>query len=1079
MSAAEGASSAPKSFARRDHLREHEKVAQELWAREKTFEVQPAYNEDGSPKPKFLVTFPYPYMNGRLHLGHAFSLTKAEFTARFQKLLGKNVCFPFAFHSTGMPIQAAATKLREELATYGCPPVFPVPAADDLPPAPVEEKSAAEQIAAKSKGKKSKLAVKGHVATVRQWDILAMMVPLEEIPEFVNPVKWIEYFPPFGATDMQSFGCAVDWRRSFVTTSYNQFYDAFVRWQFNKLREGNRIKFGKRPNVYSPKDGQVCADHDRASGETVVPQEYTLVKLRIIDYSKCAPLADCVALAGRDVFLAPATLRPETMYGQTNCFVLPEGDYGAYEIVTGDVLIMAHRAAVGLAHQGMIEPWGVATALCSMKGMDLMGLPLSAPNAPYEVIYTLPLLTISMSKGTGVVTSVPSDSPDDFVALRELKDKPLWREKFGLTTEMVEPFEVVPIIEIEGYGNTSAVTMCERLSIRSPKDADLLKKAKDEVYLKGYYEGVMIVGECKGMKVIDAKPIVRASLLAAGHGLPYFEPESTVISRTGDECVVALSDQWYLSYGDEEWKAVVASHIHSDNFTGYNDRIMELMDGALDWLGEWACSRMFGLGTQLPWDVKWVIESLSDSTIYMAYYTIAHHFHGGIDNMSGHHAASPSGISADQLTDEVFDYIFLAKAVPATTIPVATLTEMKKEFEYWYPMDLRVSAKDLIPNHLTMSLYNHAEIWKDRPELWPKGIYCNGHIMVDAEKMSKSKGNFLMMEQCVMDYSADATRFALADAGDSVEDANFDRSVANIAILAMDKEEVWIKEVLAEGFALRDSSSELLFMDTVFLNEVYHLSAVVRDRFESMCYRDGLQKIWFELLISRDMYRDWSLRCNVPMRADVLNTFLEALIIGMSPIIPHWCEAMWGVMGKSGAVCNTSWPVYPAYDVMLRKQYVFFREFIKSARGFQLKAKEAMRKKMTVYIASTYEDKKIEVLHFMATLVSPASGALPPDFIPQLKAFLDGKAEWKKESKSLMQFGAFMRSEAEAMGPDALAVVLPFDQQRILEDNKAYLMASFELEEVVFVNIHEAGVVGDKKKIESATPGKPSCQFFA
>lgn len=436
-----------QSFARRDHLREHEKAAQKKWAEEKIFEVQPEFNEDGSSKPKFLVTFPYPYMNGRLHLGHAFSLTKAEFTARFQKLLGKNVCFPFGFHSTGMPIQAAANKLKEEIATFGCPPVFPKTedSADEPPPAP-EEQSAAAQIAAKSKGKKSKLEVKGHVKTVRQWDILAMMVPLEEIPEFVDPIKWLEYFPPYGATDLQSFGCAVDWRRSFVTTSYNQFYDAFIRWQFNKLREGNRIKFGKRPNVYSPKDGQVCADHDRASGETIVPQEYTLIKLRIIDFSKCAPLATCAAIAGKNVFLAPATLRPETMYGQTNCFVLPEGEYGAYEIVTGDILIMAHRAAVGLAHQGIIEPWGVATALCTMKGTDLIGLPLSAPNAPYEVVYTLPLLTISMGKGTGVVTSVPSDAPDDYTALRELKEKPLWREKFGLTAEMVEPFEVVPII---------------------------------------------------------------------------------------------------------------------------------------------------------------------------------------------------------------------------------------------------------------------------------------------------------------------------------------------------------------------------------------------------------------------------------------------------------------------------------------------------------------------------------------------------------------------------------------------------------------------------------------------------------
>lgn len=1064
-------------------MREHERAAQVKWAREKTFEVQSAFNEDGTPKPKFLVTFPYPYMNGRLHLGHAFSLTKAEFTARFQMLLGKNVMFPFGFHSTGMPIQAAANKLKEEIEKFGCPPVFPPPVetTEDEPPVPPEEeKSAAAQIAAKSKGKKSKLVVKGHVKTLRQWDILAMMVPLEEIPEFVDPIKWLEYFPPYGAIDLQSFGCAVDWRRSFVTTSYNKFYDAFIRWQFNKLREGNRIKFGKRPNVYSPKDGQVCADHDRASGETVGPQEYTLVKLRVLDISKCAPLANCAALAGKNLYLAPATLRPETMYGQTNCFVLPEGDYGAYEVVGGDIFIISHRAAIGMAHQGTIEPWGVATPLATMKGTDLIGLPLSAPNAQYPVVYTLPLTTISMGKGTGVVTSVPSDAPDDYTALRELKEKPLWREKFGLTAEMVEPFEVIPIIEIEGYGNMCAVTMCERLNIKSPKDADLLKKAKDEVYLKGYYEGVMIVGECAGMKVIDAKPIIRKSLIDAGYAVPYFEPESTVISRSGDECVVALSDQWYLSYGDEEWKKVVSAHLHSENFNAYNDRIMELLDGALNWLGEWACSRMFGLGTQLPWDVQWVIESLSDSTIYMAYYTIANYFHGGIDNMSGHHSASPSGISADQLSDEVFDFVFLNKSFPSSTIPRDTLESMKKEFEYWYPMDLRVSAKDLIPNHLTMSLYNHAEIWKDRPEMWPRGIYCNGHIMVDAEKMSKSKGNFLMMEQCVNDYSADATRLALADAGDSVEDANFDRSVANNAILGLHNEEVWIKEVLVEKkHPLRDSSSELVFMDRVFLNEIYHLSAVTRDKFEGMCYRDGLQKIWFELLIARDMYRDWALKCDVPMHTEVFNAFMEAIVIGMSPIIPHWCEAMWEVMGRAGSVCNAMWPSFPEFDRLLRKQYIFFRDFIKSARAFQLKAKDSMRKKVVIFIANTYEAKKINLLDYMISLVDSTTGALPDDFIAILKAFVDGKPEWKKEAKILMQSGAFMKKEADDRGPDALATELPFSQEQIFADNMAYLKATLELDEVVFRDVHEAGVEGDKKKIESATPGKPACQFYA
>jgi hypothetical protein len=42
--------------------------------------------------------------------------------------------------------------------------------------------------------------------------------------------------------------------------------------------------------------------------------------------------------------------------------------------------------------------------------------------------------------------------------------------------------------------------------------------------------------------------------------------------------VVALTDQWYLSYGDPEWVDKVSKHIHSAHFNGYNDKIMESFD---------------------------------------------------------------------------------------------------------------------------------------------------------------------------------------------------------------------------------------------------------------------------------------------------------------------------------------------------------------------------------------------------------------------------------------------------------------------------------------------------------------------
>jgi leucyl-tRNA synthetase len=71
----------------------------------------------------------------------------------------------------------------------------------------------------------------------------------------------------------------------------------------------------------------MCADHDRSEGEGIGPQEYTLIKMKVLEF----PVA-LEKLKGRDVFLVAATLRAETMYGQTNCFILPTGVYGAFEM---------------------------------------------------------------------------------------------------------------------------------------------------------------------------------------------------------------------------------------------------------------------------------------------------------------------------------------------------------------------------------------------------------------------------------------------------------------------------------------------------------------------------------------------------------------------------------------------------------------------------------------------------------------------------------------------------------------------------------------------------------------------------
>ncbi len=606
-----------------EFLKQIEKTVQERWEKEKAFEQNaPEGKAATKDKDKFMVTFPYPYMNGRLHLGHTFSLSKCEFAVRYQRLQGKQCLFPFGFHCTGMPIKACADKLKREMEDFGFPPAFPsAEETDDK----VEDSSNEPVIKDKSKGKKSKAAAKTGTAKY-QWQIMQSLgLQDDEIKLFANSDHWLDYFPPLCKSDLQAMGLAVDWRRSFITTDVNPFYDSFVRWQFVHLKNKDKVKFGKRYTIFSPKDGQPCMDHDRSSGEGVGPQEYVLIKMKALDPlpKKLAKLA-----AGKTpIYLVAATLRPETMYGQTNCWVRPDMKYIAFKVNksggnNNEIFVCTARAARNMSYQGFTGDDGKIEVVAELTGQDIMGLGLKAPLSGFDRIYTLPMLTIKEDKGTGVVTSVPSDSPDDFAALRDLKNKQPFREKYGVTDEMVLPFDPIPIIEIPGFGDLSAPTVCDQLKIQSQNDKDKLAEAKEMVYLKGFYEGKMIIGNYKGKSVQDAKPLIKNEMVKAGEAVLYMEPEKTIMSRSGDECVVALCDQWYLDYGEPGWRKQTEDCLNKVEC--YHDEVRKNFDATLGWLKEHACSRTYGLGSKLPWDESWLIESLSDSTIYMAYYTVAH-----------------------------------------------------------------------------------------------------------------------------------------------------------------------------------------------------------------------------------------------------------------------------------------------------------------------------------------------------------------------------------------------------------------------------------------------------------------------
>ncbi|XP_065176083.1 leucine--tRNA ligase, cytoplasmic-like [Sycon ciliatum] len=1077
----------PESFGKRNALLDIEFEAQRKWEDERLFQVDaPQADSTEDEQEKYFATFPYPYMNGCLHLGHTFCISKAEFAVGYQRLKGKKCLFPFGFHCTGMPIPACADKLKREMDEYGYPPNFQT-AADEAstgtesqPADDVVEPQYTEEPKKYVKKPKSKVQAKSGVCKF-QWEIMRSLgLSDEEIKKFVDAKHWLRYFPPVAKSDLKSMGIKVDWRRSFITTDENPYYDTFVKWHFLRLKDRGKLEYGDRYTIYSPRDGQPCMDHDRASGEGVDGQEYTLIKMKVQE-----PLPEKLAFAGqKPVFLVAATLRPETMYGQTNCWMHPNIKYVAFENADGEIFVSTHRAGRNMAYQKILSreaaEFGKLDILAEIEGKDLLGVKLSAPRTKYGTVYTLPMMTIKENKGTGVVTSVPSDSPDDYAALRDLKRKEGLRQKFGITEEMVD-FEPIPIIDIPGFGELAAKTACEMFKVNSQNDTKQLAEAKEKTYQKGFYEGVMVTGECKGMKVQDAKEILKKSLVKENQALVYYEPERLVVSRSGEECVVAKCDQWVLQYGDEQWKQQARDVLAQ--LETYSEETRHNFVKTLDWLHDHACARIYGMGTRLPWDETAIIESLSDSTIYMAYYTVAHFLQSVVDGSK----PGLGDIRPEQMTPEVWDHIFYEdKPAPQDcTIPVDTLQKMRNEFRYFYPLDLRVSGKDLVPNHLTYFMYNHGAIWPEQPDRWPKSVRANGHLLLNSEKMAKSTGNFLTLHEAVERFSADGMRFALADAGDGIEDANFVEETADNGILRLHAQIEWTKEVLANINSLRTGAADL-FMDQVFETAINNSIQLTDESYRKMLYREALKYGFFELQSARDQYRDMAAASgDKGMHRDLILRFIEVQCLLLAPFCPHVCEHIWELLGKEGSIMHARWPVAGQIDdlKLAETQYLQsvlhdFRTRIEGAISTKAKKDKSghvagMKYTIgaTIYISNEYLPWQQDILKYLKEVYTEGNGKFPENktMYGQLTN-IDGMSKY---AKKVMPFVEYMKDQTAKHGVSALNLSTEFDEEKLLAMNMPYLKKALEVEEVHVLPSSQA----DGKVQDNCYPGQPFSSF--
>ncbi|RLE83955.1 MAG: leucine--tRNA ligase, partial [Thermoprotei archaeon] len=693
----------------------------------------------------------------------------------------------------------------------------------------------------------------------------------EDIPKFENPEYWVKFFTKAWREDFKRYGLSIDWRREFFTTYLNPPYNRFIQWQYTKLRERGLITKGKHPVVWCPKERKVVSDHDRPDEYAGIgPEEVVIIKFRD-DEGTVYP---CL------------TYRPETVYGAVNVWVRADAEYRS-ALVDGERWILSDYMVEELRDQDH-----EVKVLGKVSGAKLIGRLVTNP-VTNEKIPILPAKFVEPELGTGIVMSVPSHAPYDYAALMDLKKDPKKLAKYDVDPSIVSKVSLKSIIKLKGYGEHPAEHIVKAMGIKSQDETEKLDEATKEIYSKEYYNGVLkeVFGKYAGLKVHEAKEGIINDLTSKGIALRHWSLPEEVYCRCGAKTHVKMvKDQWFLRYSDREWKG--RAHRCVDRMILLPESLRESFHKQIEWYEDWACTHRGKLGTPLPWDPEWVLESLSDSTIYMAYYTIAKYLQH----------PEKYGIDWDRIDNSLFDYVFygignLDEISRRTGIKRELIEAMRNEFLYWYPVDLRISGKDLMNNHIIFFILHHVALFPE--SMWPRGISINGWIMVSGKKMSKTHGNFILLREAIEKWGADATRFAEAYAGDAgLEDPNFEPEVAEKAIDLLYE---WYEFAITNYGKGREDRG---IMEEWFESVLNTTLKDVERLMEGTNFKSVLNKGFFEL---QNAFKWYVRRVGTPNK-EVLKKFIETQTLILAPFTPHIAEEIWERIGKEGFISVADWP---------------------------------------------------------------------------------------------------------------------------------------------------------------------------
>jgi len=846
-------------------------------------------------------------------------------------------------------------------------------------------------------------------------------IPMEVFATLTTPQAIVDYFRKESRSAMQSIGYSIDWRREFTTT--DPAYKKFIEWQYYILRGLGYVSKGSHPVRWCPNDDNPVEDHDILKGEEATIIDFALIKFRL-----------------GDKILPCATLRPETVFGVTNLWVNPEVVHAVARI-NGETWITSQEAFEKLTYTDRsVERIG------EIRGSDLVGKTVTNPLTGAEVL-VLPASFVDPDNGSGIVMSVPAHAPYDYLALKDLYDKDL--SGYGITDDL-RKIEFISLIEVPDYGEFPAVEAVEDLGVVDQNDPKA-EEATKLVYRREFHNGVLKerTGKYAGVAVSKIKDVLLADLIEQNIAETFYEfSETPVICRCGTRCVVKMvKDQWFLTYSDPEWKGRVLDCLAGMRLIP--EEIRTEFENKVDWLKDKACARRKGLGTNLPWDKEWLIESLGDSTIYMSYYILAKYVN--------------AGLAIDSLVPEFFDYIFLGKGdsgnvADLTGIPEETVQRIREDFQYWYPVDLRSSGKDLVANHLLFFLYHHVAIYP--PSLWPRAMAVNGFVSLEGKKMSKSKGPLLTLRRAVKANGADVTRLYILSNAEHTQDADWRNEGVESTRQQVLRFYNLAREIISDPEI--DEAAEPELIDRWMESQLQKRIAETTEALEAVQTRRAVQSAFYHMI--NDLR--WYQRRGGKNR---LWSVLDVWVRLMAPFTPHVCEEIWEEMegpeakafGKDAYISRARWPEADPEKIdagaemaedLLERTLADVEEIIRVTNR--------QPGKITLFTTPSWKRAMLK-----AALDQKEAGSLDVGSIMKTAMALPEVASHKKEAPKYAQR---LMKGAHALNSDPLQI----DELATLSRERRYLEKTFGCP----VDVLSADEPGEDPmgKSRNAEPGRPA-----